>query len=49
MLYIWLSKIKGIGPVITRNLIEFSKTITGLFKSVNGVPTDKIIVESPFS
>ena len=29
--------------------IEFSKTITGLVKSSKGVPTDKIIVESPFN
>ena len=28
---------------------EFSKTITGLVKSLKGVPTDKIIVESPFN
>ena len=33
ILYIWLSKIKGIGPVITRNLIEFFKRIDFVYEA----------------
>ena len=33
ILYIWLSKIKGIGPVITRNLIEFFLRIDFIYEA----------------
>ena len=55
ILYIWLSKIKGIGPVITRNLIEFFKTIDFVYEAtydelikVEGIGDKlaKIIVEN---
>ena len=55
MLYIWLSKIKGIGPVITRNLIEFFKRIDFIYEAtydelikVEGIGDKlaKIIVEN---
>ena len=55
ILYIWLSKIKGIGPVITRNLIEFFKRIDFVYEAtydelikVEGIGDKlaKIIVEN---
>ena len=55
ILYIWLSKIKGIGPVITRNLIEFFKRIDFIYEAtydelikVEGIGDKlaKIIVEN---
>ena len=55
ILYIWLSKIKGIGPVIKRNLIEFFKRIDFVYEAtydelikVEGIGDKlaKIIVEN---